>query len=212
MEPKRPMVRLRRALCVLFLLAAGTPPTFAQEEALAAQPGEPERSFFVFGGALTSDWFGEAFNPLGVRYTPYAVFGMGYRQEALTFDSGFNLGVETGAALRTDPEAASMEVWFGTYIGHEGPVLMDTLRISPSLTFGLSAATGTTAVERERQRREGGTGSSDLLFYLSPEVAISHVDSPDVEVFWRLHHRSAAWHTLGVASSDATTLGLRFKF
>jgi hypothetical protein len=75
---------------------------------------------------------------------------------------------------------------------------------------------GFSAVTNAMPGREGSNesernGDATLLFYLGPELNLSLVSRPNVEIFWRLHHRSGAWGTLGDmhGAANVQTVGLK---
>tara|TARA_R100000365_G_scaffold905_1_gene3285 strand:- start:94 stop:702 length:609 start_codon:yes stop_codon:yes gene_type:complete len=184
--------------------------TFPQaQEMPSSDDGLYADSIAIFGGHYTKGDFGQSFNPVAVPYEDNVVLGIGVRQDGPVRDDGIAVGWETGGAVRAG-ETTSAEVWSGPYVGHDGIELGEAVKVSPSVTFGLSAVTGSMGSEQRRARSEGG--SPELLFYLSPEIALSSVQNPDTEVFWRLHHRSGAWGTIGAGSANATTVGLRQHF
>lgn len=190
------------------LLFAGA--AYAQTQELPNADGQVySGSVAVFGGSYTTGDFGQSFNPAAVPYEDNYVLGIGVRQQEPVPEDGIVVGWEVGGAVRAG-ESTSAEVWSGPYLGHDGIELGDAVKLSPSLTFGLSAVTGSMGTEQRRALSDGG--SPELLFYLSPEIALSSSQDSDTEVFWRLHHRSGAWGTLGGGSANATTAGLRQHF
>ena len=85
------------------------------------------------------------------------------------------------------------------------------LHITPAVTGGFSAVTGTIGVETERADRiHRGV---PLLFYMGPEIDFSVASNPNMEVFWRLQHRSGGYGIIApIDGSNADTVGVRFKF
>jgi hypothetical protein len=69
------------------------------------------------------------------------------------------------------------------------------------------------AGREERLEAESG-GDATLLFYLAPELNFSLAAYPNAELFWRLHHRSGAWETLGDmdGAANANVVGARVGF
>lgn len=196
------------SVCATTLLLAT--PAFAQSTSLAdaATPIDDD-AIFVLGGAYSPSTFDQLFWPFNDDYESNYVLGAGYQHFFLDLDHDIRFGTEVGAAIRFG-EKTTGEAWAGVVTRYDGLVIADTLRIAPSLTFGLSAVTDTMGREAEREIEEGG--SSQFVFYLSPEISFSNPDHPELEAFWRLQHRSSAWGTLGVGSGNATTVGLRYHF
>lgn len=179
-------------------------PTFAQNAAPSS-----DRNVFMFGGRMGAGHMYEMFNPFGVPYEDTAIVGIGYQQFFAEPIKDVRLGLEVGAAARIGAQTTG-ELWggvVGRYDGWSG----QGLRISPSLTFGLSVVDQTAGIEAQRAAGDGLSG--DILFYLSPEISFSTEANPNTEVFWRLHHRSGAWNSFGGGgSANATTVGLRTSF
>jgi hypothetical protein len=152
----------------------------------------------------------DATNVFGAAYDGNYIGGLGYQRYC--WSSGhFHLGFEMGVAGRGD-DGYSVEFWGGPTLRYEGIVLAGQLRITPSFTAGFSAVTEAMAIERHRERVYDGDAT--LLFYLGPEIAISTTAHPNVELFYRLHHRSGGDGTLGGLREgyNANVLGLRFRY
>ncbi|MCS6760226.1 MAG: hypothetical protein MO852_15830 [Candidatus Devosia euplotis] len=84
---------------------------------------------------------------------------------------------------------------------YDGFHLGENLRLSPSITVGLSAVTNPIRVEAEQAQRLNADPT--LLFFIPPEISAAALDNPDTELFARLQHRSGAWVTLGGMSDGA---------
>lgn len=197
-------------MLLLAMLALGaTTPAVAQ---IAVPPEhEPaDQRVFVMGGRMTASDFGEAFNPITSNYENAIIMGGGYQRFLGEPIENLNVGIEVGAAIRSGDKATG-EVWAGLVARHDGLVIGDAVRVSPSLTFGASAVTDTMGTEAEREAKDGLPGN--LLFYLSPEISFASLHNPHNEVFVRLHHRSGAWNTFGGGgSANATMIGVRTSF
>ncbi|UJQ95011.1 hypothetical protein [Mariluticola halotolerans] len=170
-----------------------------------------DKAVFAFGGRLINDNFENSFIPFIPPYEDNYVVGAGYQQFFYEPVENWKIGLEIGAAARFG-EALTGEVWAGAVTRYDGLVIGDTMRISPALTFGLSAITQSMGVETLRETINNGNAS--LLFYLSPEISLGMTDTPNTEVFYRLHHRSGAWGFLGGLADghNAHTIGLRQHF
>ena len=185
-----------------------------QTPALAFEPRPPQapEAVFGFGGVITA----EDDPPLvvdreGVGASPH-VLGGGYQQFFHESARGLQFGMEVGASVRAIAGVTG-ELWGGPVIRHDGLTLFETVRISPSFTAALSAVSNAHP-GRERDLEERSDGNAHLLFYLGPEIGISRADRPDVEAFWRLHHRSGANRTLGNmrGAKNANVVGLRWRY
>lgn len=176
-----------------------------------AETGQGDQAVFGFGGFLTKDDMLSSADPVRVRYEGNAIFGGGFqsfgpRRGALQF------GLEVGVAARVGGHV-SHEVWGGGVLRHDGYSLGRDLRLVPAFTAGLSRVTSTHR-GREADLQERYQGSASTLFYLGPELALSRPSAPNTEVFWRLHHRSGGWRTLGNmrGAMNANVIGLRYRF
>ncbi len=143
---------------------------------------EFDESVFIFGGRYHKGYFGHSFTPNPVPENNYGI-AVGYQRFFIVDPEGWNWGVEVGATGRFGEDPATAEVWAGGVGRYNGWVLGDTIRVSPSLTLGLSAVTDTFGIAKEREQAQDK--SAKLLFYVGPEISFSHVDSPEYEVFWR---------------------------
>ncbi|WP_051213943.1 hypothetical protein [Maritalea myrionectae] len=171
-----------------------------------------DESVFIFGGRYHKGYFGHSFTPNPIPENNYGI-AVGYQRFFKTDPTGWNWGLETGVAGRFGEDPATAELWAGGVGRYNGWVLGDSIRVSPSLTLGLSVVTDTFGIAKERE--EAQDKSAKLLFYVGPEISFSHVDNPEYEVFWRAQHRSGAWGTTGLAPVDganAAMVGFRYKF
>lgn len=179
---------------------------------LSGEPADrpPRSAFFIFGGFYTGVSMGDSARVFKADYDYTAGIGLGYQRYGWS-RGHFHFGGEVGVASRFG-EGHSVEVWGGPTARYDGLVLARTLRVSPGITVGLSGVTNTMGVENERERSNDGDGS--LLFYLGPEVAVSVAGRPNIELFYRLHHRSGAGGRLGGLKEgyNANVVGLRCRF
>jgi hypothetical protein len=177
----------------------------------AAEETDVEHSIFAFGGAMVDGDMAESANPFGVDYENHPIFGIGYQFLPYSIGS-VKLGLEAGLAGRFNGNS-NAEIWGGVVGRYDAIEIANTFRIIPSFTFGISHVTGTMS-GRERNNEIERDGDASTLFYLGPELSFSSVSKPELEVFWRLHHRSGAWGTLGDmhGGSNANVLGVRYNF
>ena len=184
-----------------------------------AQPTAPsmstwDRDVFFFAGSFEREWFPDGLFPLEALWTPTFfednhIIGGGYQQ--FFFEThGFKFGVEGGLAGRFGTSDPSFEAWGGGVVRSPG-FDIGRLHVTPAITGGLSAVTGTIGVETARA--QSINRSVPLLFYLGPEIDFSVSDQPNWEVFWRLQHRSGGYGIIApIDGSNADTIGLRYKF
>lgn len=190
---------------VVFMLAAAGFSTPSAANDLFFTPEPMDEAFFGFAGRMMA----EVYNPFG-GYEDNYYLGGGYQRLWGDYD-GFRFGGEVGLTGRFGPEN-SLEGWAGV-VGRYDWRVFDLFRLGVSMTFGVSAVTGT-AVGRERDSQAFHGGNATVLFYMGPEINLSLIDQPELEVFVRLHHRSGAWETLGgmAAGADAGVAGVRWHF
>jgi len=172
---------------------------------------ERDRNVFFFGGRFSDQYFEFSLNPFTVSYEDNHVLGAGYQQFFLGGANGPRLGLEAGTSLRFGNQTSG-ELWGGLVGRYDGLFVTDAIRFSAAITVGLSVTTGTIGIERDREVEMGG--DSSLLYYLGPELSLAPTDNPNLELFWRIHHRSGGWETLGDMrdGANATALGVRVSF
>lgn len=193
-----------KALAIALAASVFALPVFAQEAAPAN-----DRNVFLFGGRMGAGHMHEMLLPFSAPYEDAAILGVGYQQFFAEPIKDVRLGLEVGGAVRIGAQTTG-EIWGGVVTRYDGWAGRG-LRISPSLTFGVSVVDQTAGIEAQRAAGDGYPG--DILFYLSPEISLSTEANPNTEVFWRLHHRSGAWNSFGGGgSANATTVGIRTSF
>lgn len=202
------MKRLAVLATLFAIFSAGTTQAFSDNR--PPDGNSVDQAVFGFAGAMTKrDMFYSA-NPFGVDYEKQAVLGLGYQMFPYKLGK-VRMGLEVGVAGRFSARR-SAEMWTGGVIRYDQFIVGNTLHISPSFTAGLSRVTRSHGREREQEVRYRGNARNQ--FYLGPEISASLKRDAQVEVFWRLHHRSGAGKTLGnmKGASNANVLGIRYKF
>lgn len=173
-----------------------------------AQPARTDQSLFIFGGPLTSGYFSDAIQPWAWELEDNGFAGLGYQQFFYEYES-FQLGAEIGVGLRAGSRFSG-EAWAGL-VGRLTEFEFGPITITPSLTAGFSVVTDTIGVETTRSL--AADQSASFLYYLAPEIAVSHDDHPQWEAFGRIQHRSGGFGTIAhIDGANALTLGLRYKF
>lgn len=193
------------------LPALGLACLFLAQPALADPAEQPvNQNAFILGGQFSTGWFQDTFRFWEDHYEPNFLVGFGYQYFFYTYPAGFQLGAEAGLGVRGG-EHSSAELWGGLVARYDGLIEAGGFSVSPAITFGLSAVTGTVGVET--QRAADINRSVPILYYLGPEIAISHEAFPDLELLARVQHRSGGFGTIApIDGSNAATLGLRYKF
>lgn len=182
----------------------------AMSTGLASADEQSRTKLLLFGGALMQGHFpGSAIIPFGSGFDGNYIVGGAVSRPVYRFAHGVSVGVEAGLAARFGRDFTG-EAWAGVSLGHEGWSI-GPVTVAPALVVGLSAVTAASGIEA---RRAGANGDASFLFYLGPEIALRHKSLPNVELVYRIHHRSGAWHTLGNMRDayNANVIGLRFAF
>jgi hypothetical protein len=166
---------------------------------------------FMFGGIFSKAAMGRTADVFNVTYDNFYILGLGYQRLCWTWWR-FDLGWEVGTSYRFGSVADSAEGWGGLLIRAHGITFCDAITVTPSVTGGFSVVTA--SIGHEYRRVSNRDGDATFLFYLGPELAISHRRCPNVELFYRLQHRCGGHGTLGNLSEgyNANVLGVRFKF
>ena len=158
----------------------------------------------IYAGQYTASSMGDTI--LSPEYESQYLIAMNYRR-FITTSIGITGGAELGTAARFGM-AYSQEFWVGLTTGYA--INIGRIRITPSITGGLSFVTDSSG--EERQREESNRGDASLLFYLAPEIELSW--GTQWSIIYRLHHRSGANRTLGglCEGYNANTIGIGYKF
>lgn len=188
-------------------LLASMPPTSTEPSLL-----EPARhSLMVFGGPYTSEFMSRSLVPFAAETDRQGVVAIAVGHDLVSRPRGANLGIEAGAAHRFGSDG-SFEGWAGIGLRYRGIVLFETLHVIPGITAGFSFVNRTTGIEAVREDERGG--NAHTLGYFSPEVALALESCSNIELVYRLHHRSGLFGAIGnmIDGANANTLGLRYRF
>jgi hypothetical protein len=107
---------------------------------------------------------------------------------------------------------SSPELGAGLNVRYTALVFLNSIRIIPAITVGFSAINK--PVRFEARREADAQGDARLPSYSGPELAVSFVNFPNLELVYRLQHRSGANGTFGKMGevANANVLGIRFRF
>ncbi|MBK1795301.1 hypothetical protein JHL21_12420 [Devosia sp. WQ 349] len=200
------MMRLRAVLPITAVIMLTASPLNAAETAALSRV--PDQTVFAFAGVMHAGHFSDSLEFWSGPYEANVAIGAGYQNFFYSYGS-FGLGVEVGAALRAG-ESTSGEIWAGG-VARLTTFEVGPLNITPSLTAGFSVVSDPIGVEAVRARTNNA--SPYFLYYLSPEIAVSHDNAPEIEVFGRIHHRSGGFGTIAhLDGSNAAVLGIRYRF
>jgi hypothetical protein len=177
------------------------------QDVWAAPP--PANGVLLFAGQFTTVDVTRSLLPTAPHESNY-IAGGAYERDFFSA-GGFALGTEIGAAERFGM-GSSFEGWAGLNVRYTALVFLNTVRIVPGITVGFSAITRPIGIEAEREA--AAQGNARLLGYLGPELAVSFVNFPNLELVYRLQHRSGAGGTFGKLSdtANANVFGIRFRF
>lgn len=225
----RVQARSSFSLCVLVWLGLASPaqaqddgPAAAPEvempptelERTPARPAVPPNSLALIAGVYTRAYWGQSFSVADVGYEPNFVLGLISGTDIVRTSWGLTIGHESGIALRFGT-TISFEMWRGITVSF-GSREIGGWVLTPKVILGLSTIANMIGVEAERELEAlmGGVGDSDRLIYLGSEVAESREALPDVEVFYRLHHRSGLLGLWGNVEADhnANAVGIRLYY
>ena len=169
----------------------------------------PQNGVLLFAGQFTTVPIGKSLLPTAPHESNY-IAGGAYERDFFQ-RWGFALGTEIGVAQRFGM-GKSTEVWAGLNVRYTAFVFLNTVRIIPGITAGFSYITRPVGHEAEEEAAVGG--DARLLGYLGPELAFSLVNFPNVELVYKLQHRSGAGGTFGKMhdTANANVVGLRVRF
>jgi len=180
------------------------------QEGVSAPAGR--ESVLLFGGAFTSV---DLRNSLPWRVPPSSgeVFlGAAYSRNWHRLPLNFVLGWELGGGYRFGGgSASSAEAWAGLRVEYVGLPLGD-FTIVPAMTAGFSLISERLAIESMREQIH--SGSARFLGYLGPELSFRLNRQPNIDLVYRLHHRSGAGGLFGGMreGANANTIGIRIRF
>jgi hypothetical protein len=152
---------------------------------------------------------------------PESPFAWSYRDDHL---AAVAVSREAGQAfrgrLRFEPEVGvgrrfgeqdETEVWGALFVRYRGFPWDSVVVTSVALSTGVNYATGISEMERDRARDDEG---SRWMHFFSPEITLALPSRPEIELLFRLHHRSGVFGLVSDAWGGAQygTVGLRIRF
>lgn len=211
-------MHLVRHLALMALAFAPFATKAAAQGAPAVTSEHSELSVLVFVGASV-----RGFQSYPFEYTSgdQTIAGASLAWTPLELPLGFQAGLDGGLSLRHDgdrygPSGTSVEGWFGPTLRHSG-IPLGPLLFRPAVAVGLSAVSQSYGLERQREIEEGGDAS--VLYYAGLELGFALKSHPNIDLVYRLHHRSGASQvdylpTIGDIGDtmNAQTIGLRYHF
>jgi hypothetical protein len=120
------------------------------------------------------------------------------------------LEAEGGTSARFGDESLG-EVWGTLYLRYDDLPWNDRVYTTIGINSGLSLLTDLSDFEAGR---DSNGKSSRLLHYLGPEITFADPDNKDLELVFRLHHRSGVFGAFDGVVSGSTFLstGIRIRF
>jgi len=172
-----------------------------------------DQSVAVFGGVSSKSRY--LYNyccPWLIRPEADFFAGIAYQRQLARLPLGFSVGVELGAGSHFGM-ATSPQIWAGGYLRYNGFPWDHYLRTTISYTVGVNYATTVPAAE-QRIAVETGTPTSNLFFYLAPEISFSLPAQPNVAMFFRVHHRSGLYPRISksAGASNVVAAGIRWTY
>lgn len=154
--------------------------------------------------------FNEPAFPTSWEFNDDGIVAATFSREWIDFTCCLTIEPELGAGRRFGNQD-EFEFWGALYLRYRGFPWDRYLTTSVAISTGMNYATGTSEEERERNQNETG---SRWLHYLSPEVTFALPSHPDVELMFRLHHRSGIFGLINGAhgGNQYGTVGLRVRF
>ena len=206
--------RLKAAACygwlASFLAAA---PALAWSPADLFAPCAGDCAVSIFGGSYVED------SLVDIVFDPISPTSWDYRDDYLIATT---VARNVGRAWRLtfEPEAGigqrfgkqdETEFWGAFFIRYHGFPWDRYLVTTFAISTGLSWVTGISEIEKERARDGEG---SQLMHYFAPEVTFALPSHPDVELMFRIHHRSGVFGIVSNSWGGAQygTVGLRVRF
>lgn len=169
----------------------------------------------VYGGHYVEDSMNDILLndptfPTDWDFTGDGIIAGAVSREWLSYGDHLVLEPELGIGKRFG-EQDETEFWGALFFRYRGFPWDHWVTTSVAISTGMNYATGTSEQEIERNRNDEG---SHWLHFLSPEITFALPSRPDIELMFRLHHRSGIFGTINGArgGNQYGTVGLRVRF
>lgn len=208
---------LWRGLALGALMLAA-PPAFAWTPSNLIEPCDGDCAVSIYGGTFVEDSLAKILItridlPSNWDYASddHLIATAISREAGWFWDGRLSLEPELGIGQRFGRQEAT-ELWGGLFLRYHGFPWDGVVRTTVAISTGLNWASEKTAVERDRNQNDNE--GSHWLHFLAPEVTFSLPSRPDVELMFRMHHRSGIFGLINGASGGAqyATVGLRLRF
>jgi len=174
----------------------------------------PDWGILLFGGRLSKNAFGRTLNPFEpTNQTDIFVLGAAASKK-LYVGSYFDVEAEVGAGYQFSssyPGNDSPQVWAAAFLRYKYFPWNKFVYTTVAINTGLNYSFKKTAFESMEGRIDG---TSKLLHYLAPEITFALPERRDIELVFRLHHRSGIYGLLGCSScgTNFVSIGIRKWF
>lgn len=152
----------------------------------------------------------EVRTPFNVDYDDDYFVGGAVSRPVLKIGDFAQVEPELGVGQRFG-EQDEQEVWAAVYLRYTKFPWNDRLLTTVAINTGVNYATDISAKEIQRS---GNLKGDRLLHYLAPEVTFAHPDNPDLQLVFRLHHRSGGYGVISETKGGAQygTVGIKIPF
>lgn len=198
---------------VLWCLLCGAAPARAFGGLLA--PCEGDCAVAVYGGHYVDDSMNDILVldptfPTDWHFTGDGIVAAAVSREWLNYGDRFLIEPELGIGRRFG-EQDETELWGALFFRYRGFPWDRWVTTSVAISTGMNYATGTSEQEIARNQNDEG---SRWLHFLSPEITFALPSRPDIELMFRLHHRSGIFGAINGAhgGNQYGTVGLRLRF
>jgi len=149
------------------------------------------------------------------EYENSNIFAGAFSRQVVSYSDLFSVEVETGLAQRFGKMDA-VEIWSAIYFRWKKFPWNDFIYTTMATSTGLNYATKIEQLDRRR----GGGKASKLLHFHSPEITFSLPEHKEMELVFRIHHRSGGKEFFGpiklfngvTGGAQHATVGLRYRF
>jgi hypothetical protein len=163
----------------------------------------------VFGGQNFDEYLSDFFKGAGTgRYNDAYLAGAAASKRLATWNR-FSIEIEGGVAQHFGSYRAT-ELWSAVFLRYHAFPWNEYIYTTAAASVGLSYLSKVPEIET---RKNGGRGSH-LLHYFAPEITFALPEHKDMELVFRLHHRSGVGGLFnGVRdATNVPTVGFRFRY
>jgi hypothetical protein len=215
-------MKLHTALRLIWIPCIAMAGLLPSTDQARSQSADSSNAVMLFAGGVDDSPFFELvcapwesdWEDIGIVAASYSRrFGtLNALMDAPTFGSlgdDLALEAEAGVSARFGDESLG-EVWTALYLRYSGFPWNGIVYTTIAGNIGLSMLSEKSQFEKERD----GHKTDQLLHYLGPEITVADPDMRDLELVFRLHHRSGVFGLFDGVDSGSTfiTGGVRMHF